>query len=308
MDLYILEKVMEGRSQVSFQLSSLLLGNNLVQHPIGRMTNEDVGGNVPTKGILISDMESGDRNVGTHTPISTNLGVEGEFTHQEHTYLTTTCTRSMPCSWFSPIFFRLLKSWTTGDSISRNQSVHQPTARVVAVDGSLREFPIPVSVSDVLGTGHRQDSFFLCSSDTLFYDTYIPRLKPGDWLVSGQIYFVLPSSMLDVPLTSLDMAVLAVKASCALASAVKYPGRRRARVVPAASSSTEFDVGHQRFNEATLGSGSGIAYVDDGQGYHASKDNKKMKMVKSVSMRMRLRTSRRIHSRQRLGTIDEADE
>ncbi|KAH7684391.1 hypothetical protein IHE45_05G239000 [Dioscorea alata] len=189
----------------------------------------------------------------------------------------------------------------------KSQSVKQPTARVVAVNGSLQEFPIPVSVSDVLDFFQQlrlQDPFFICSSDTLFYDEHIPRMKLDDSLVSGQIYFVLHSSMLDAPLTSLDMASLALKASCALASAVKLPRLRRTRVLPTGDNSTEFDVENRRFNEATLGVG-----VD--HNYHSTTNNinKRMKMG-TVSMRMRLRPSRRTFnsSKRRLPTIDEVDE
>lgn len=192
-----------------------------------------------------------------------------------------------------------------------SQSFKQPTARVVAVNGSLQEFPIPVSVSDVLDFFEHlrlQDPFFICSSDTLFYDEYIPRMKLDDSLVSGQIYFVLHSSMLDAPLTSLDMASLALKASCALASAVKVPRLRRARVVPTGDNSTDFDVENRRFNEATLGVGVGV-----GHNYHSSTTNNinkiRMKMG-TVSMRTRLRPSRRTFntSKRRLPTIDEVDE
>ncbi|KAM0932406.1 hypothetical protein DsansV1_C46g0242461 [Dioscorea sansibarensis] len=186
-----------------------------------------------------------------------------------------------------------------------SQSVNQPTARVVAVNGSLEEFPIPVSVSDVLDSFHhrRQDPFFICSSDTLFYDEYIPRMKLDDSLVPGQIYFVLHSSMLDAPLTSLDMASLAVKASCALASAVKLPRLRRARVVPTGDNNIGFDGENRKFNEATLGVGA--------DHYHSTTNNinKRMKMG-TVSMRMRLRSSRRTFNstKRRLPTIDEVDE
>ncbi|KAJ1273815.1 hypothetical protein BS78_05G013800 [Paspalum vaginatum] len=118
-------------------------------------------------------------------------------------------------------------------SISRQ--VQQPAlARVIAADGSLKELPASssssrVSVSDVVG--HSRDvasstSFFVCNSDALYFNELPPALSPGEPLRSGQIYFVLPADMLERPLSTADMAALAVRASTELASSSK---RRRLR-------------------------------------------------------------------------------
>ncbi|KAM0847159.1 hypothetical protein ACQ4PT_055205 [Festuca glaucescens] len=77
----------------------------------------------------------------------------------------------------------------------------QPSsARVIAADGSLTEFPAssPISVSDVLGdnAGRR---FFVCSSDALYFDEDVPALGGGELLRPGQIYFVLPAAKLGRP-------------------------------------------------------------------------------------------------------------
>ncbi|KAM0847157.1 hypothetical protein ACQ4PT_055203 [Festuca glaucescens] len=97
-------------------------------------------------------------------------------------------------------------------------------ARVIAADGLLTEFPAssPVSVSDVLGdnAGRR---FFVCSSDALYFDEDVPALGGGELLRPGQIYFVLPAAMLGRPLSSADMAAMAVRASEALATARARP-------------------------------------------------------------------------------------
>ena len=121
---------------------------------------------------------------------------------------------------------------------SLSRQVHQPAspapARVIAADGSLKELPAASSprVSDVLGhTGDAAQSLFVCNSDALYFNEHPPALAPGDLLRPGQIYFVLPAAMLEKPLSTADMAALAVRASTALASSTKRRshGRRRAR-------------------------------------------------------------------------------
>jgi hypothetical protein len=74
-------------------------------------------------------------------------------------------------------------------------------------------------------------SFFVCNSDTLYFNDCSPALAPGEVLRPGQIYFVLPAAMLDRLLSTVDMATLAVQATTALASGnkPKRHGRRRAR-------------------------------------------------------------------------------
>ena len=121
---------------------------------------------------------------------------------------------------------------------SLSRQVHQPAspapARVIAADGSLKELPAASSprVSDVLGhTGDAAQSLFVCNSDALYFNEHPPALAPGDLLRPGQIYFVLPAAMLEKPLSTADMAALAVRASTALVSSTKRwsHGRRRAR-------------------------------------------------------------------------------
>ncbi|KAG2649149.1 uncharacterized protein LOC120654944 [Panicum virgatum] len=121
---------------------------------------------------------------------------------------------------------------------SLSRQVHQQAspapARVIAADGSLKELPASSSsrVSDVLGhTGDAAQSLFVCNSDALYFNEHPPALAPADLLRPGQIYFVLPAAMLEKPLSTADMAALAVRASTALASSTKRRshGRRRAR-------------------------------------------------------------------------------
>ncbi|XP_072968173.1 uncharacterized protein [Typha angustifolia] len=113
---------------------------------------------------------------------------------------------------------------------SRTKSNSKPTAKVIAVDGSLKEYSAPTAAADVLGDDIR--SHFLCNSDALYFDAEIPALGHRERVQVGQLYFVLPNAKLDHPLTGVDMAALAVKASSALASRRRGGRRRIIRVMP----------------------------------------------------------------------------
>ncbi|XP_047076531.1 uncharacterized protein LOC124686673 [Lolium rigidum] len=155
---------------------------------------------------------------------------------------------------------------------SLSQQAQQPApVRVIAADGSLKELPASpqVAVSDVLG-GDAASSFFVCNSDDLYFDEPPPALAAGELLQPGQIYFLLPAAVLGRPLSSADMASLAVRASADMASlavrasaalATKRPQRRgrknqKVRVVPMQEG--ELEAGedvlfNQKVNERTLG-------------------------------------------------------
>uniref|UniRef100_A0A0E0CH58 Uncharacterized protein n=1 Tax=Oryza meridionalis TaxID=40149 RepID=A0A0E0CH58_9ORYZ len=115
-------------------------------------------------------------------------------------------------------------------SSRRGGSPAPAPARVIAADGSLKEFHAAASpaVADVLRGDGDGESFFVCSSDALYFNEQPPAMAPGEALRPGQIYFVLPAAMLGQPLSTADMAALAVRASAALAAA-KAPRRRGAR-------------------------------------------------------------------------------
>ncbi|XP_047076548.1 uncharacterized protein LOC124686688 [Lolium rigidum] len=141
---------------------------------------------------------------------------------------------------------------------SLSQQAHQPApVRVIAADGSLKEFPASprVTVSDVLGG--EAASFFVCNSDELYFNEPPPSLAAGELLQPGQIYFVLPAAAFTRPLSSADMASLAVRASSALAA---RPHRRvgknkKMRVVPVQEEpeNREDVLFNEKLNERTLG-------------------------------------------------------
>lgn len=120
-----------------------------------------------------------------------------------------------------------------------SEQARPPTAKVISIHGDLREYNLPAFVSQVLqaeiasSSSSSSSSWFLCNSDLLLYDEYIPVLDSDVPLHADQIYFVLPKSKLQHRLTSSDMAALAVKASLALQNSNKDPRRgKKARISP----------------------------------------------------------------------------
>lgn len=121
-------------------------------------------------------------------------------------------------------------------SVGRNECDSSPTtAKIVTVNGDLREYNVPVLASQVLeaesmassSSSSRSSSYFLCNSDSLYYEDFIPAIESEEILQADQIYFVLPISKRQYRLTASDMAALAVKASVAIEKSAGNKNRRR---------------------------------------------------------------------------------
>ncbi|KDP46203.1 hypothetical protein JCGZ_10043 [Jatropha curcas] len=97
-----------------------------------------------------------------------------------------------------------------------------PTAKLIFKDGHIEEFPYPIRVSHLL---QRNPNCFICNTDDMDYDNYIPAIDGDKELQLGQIYFALPVSWLKIKLQPPEMAALAVKASLALQTTGGRPRR-----------------------------------------------------------------------------------
>lgn len=134
---------------------------------------------------------------------------------------------------------------------STNTEFHprSPSAKVVSINGDLKEFPVPVTVYQViLQLDSSSNPCFLCSSDALYFDELVTALKMDYQLEANQLYFILPMSKLERPLTASDMAALAVKASEALKkSSYSKDGHRvkkKARISPVLFNDNSSDVNY----------------------------------------------------------------
>ncbi|KAK1287737.1 hypothetical protein QJS10_CPB19g00919 [Acorus calamus] len=127
-----------------------------------------------------------------------------------------------------------------------------PTAKIVSLDGSLKEFSVPVEASHALKGEDDGDTCFLCSSDKLYYEECAMEMRPDEFLEVGQIYFVLSDEYRRRVLTSSDMVALAVKASSAMEgdgrNMKKKERRRRRGGRAAAAQVVPMVVNDERFN------------------------------------------------------------
>ncbi|XP_047978892.1 uncharacterized protein LOC125220798 [Salvia hispanica] len=121
-----------------------------------------------------------------------------------------------------------------GICISSNSiSASAPSATVIAATGELIRLPLPATASEALQSlNSPPNSFFLCSSDRLYFDDFIPPLSPADRLDAAQIYFALPAAKLRYRLSAPEMAALAVKASAAM-DQIGRRKKKKARISPA---------------------------------------------------------------------------
>lgn len=123
--------------------------------------------------------------------------------------------------------------FSTGMVMDSKHHLNLSSANVITLNGQLRQFPVPLTVSQLFlqldseseSKSKSESEYFICNSDSLYYDEYMQAMDLTEELQSGQIYFILPNSRLHYPLSASDMAALAVKASAAISSTNKNSQR-----------------------------------------------------------------------------------
>ncbi|KFK42075.1 hypothetical protein AALP_AA2G208100 [Arabis alpina] len=197
-------------------------------------------------------------------------------------------------------------------SIGRNECDSSPsTAKIVTINGDLREYNVPVLAYQVLeaesmsSSSIRSSSYFLCNSDSLYYDDFIPAIESEEILQSDQIYFVLPISKRQYRLTASDMAGLAVKASVAIEKAAGNKNRRRksGRISPVVMLNPPNDRILTAGNETVMEKGKVLnktTTFKGGNGYSRSGSVRKLRRYTSGRAKLAVRSFRL-----RLSTIYE---
>ncbi|KAK8914297.1 hypothetical protein KSP39_PZI024163 [Platanthera zijinensis] len=104
---------------------------------------------------------------------------------------------------------------------------YPPPSMVVTVDGYLLEYSLGVTAADVLAA--TAPGCVLCNSDKLLFDGYPPAVGPHEELDPGQIYFLLPATVLRRQLSGANVAALAVRASAAMTRTAAAPAEKRGR-------------------------------------------------------------------------------
>ena len=87
------------------------------------------------------------------------------------------------------------------------------TTKVIHENGRVQEFKNSIKASYILS---RNPNYFLCSSESMYIGSYAPQVPVDDNLQLGQIYFLMPSSKSQVPISLKDLCSMAVKASATL--------------------------------------------------------------------------------------------
>ncbi|GLJ44733.1 hypothetical protein SUGI_0940600 [Cryptomeria japonica] len=101
-----------------------------------------------------------------------------------------------------------------GICISSQSNESQPTANLILMDVSIREFAEAQKCREIL---QEYPGHFICSSDGLYVGRKIcDILEEDDQLQLGQLYFLLPIQKLEYVLTDSDMAALLLKANSAV--------------------------------------------------------------------------------------------
>ncbi|KAK4424162.1 hypothetical protein Salat_1609600 [Sesamum alatum] len=96
-----------------------------------------------------------------------------------------------------------------------HESTSVLTAKLILLDGQLREFSWPVKVSSLL---QPNSGCFICSSEEMELDEFAAAMGGDEVLQPGELYFELPMERRNRRLQVEDMAELVLKASVALAS------------------------------------------------------------------------------------------
>ncbi|KAG6571421.1 hypothetical protein SDJN02_27984, partial [Cucurbita argyrosperma subsp. argyrosperma] len=100
-----------------------------------------------------------------------------------------------------------------GMRLHQQQQPNLDSIKVIHMDGFVQEFSDPIKASKI--TSHNPN-LLLCNSDEMFIGSRVPSLSPDENLQLGQIYFLLPLSLAQSPLSLPDLCNFAIKASSAL--------------------------------------------------------------------------------------------
>ncbi|KAM7252274.1 hypothetical protein ACFE04_024157 [Oxalis oulophora] len=85
--------------------------------------------------------------------------------------------------------------------------------KIIHYDGRLQEFHRPIKAGHVLSL---HANCFLCSIESMDIDSHVPHVPIDEDLQLGQIYFLMPQSIHQSPLSLHQLCSLAVKAAASL--------------------------------------------------------------------------------------------
>ncbi|XVF00641.1 hypothetical protein REPUB_Repub04eG0018500 [Reevesia pubescens] len=87
------------------------------------------------------------------------------------------------------------------------------TTKIIYPNGKLQEFRQPIKASLILS---QNPNCFLCNSELMYVNSRLPQVPEDEELQLDQIYFLMPESKSQAPLSLQELCLLAIKASTAL--------------------------------------------------------------------------------------------
>uniref|UniRef100_A0A6N2L1G8 DUF4228 domain-containing protein n=1 Tax=Salix viminalis TaxID=40686 RepID=A0A6N2L1G8_SALVM len=87
------------------------------------------------------------------------------------------------------------------------------TTKIVHTDGRLQEFRQPIRASNVLSLN---PNTFLCCAESMYIGCHLPQVPDDEELQLGQLYFLIPLSKSNIPLSLQELCSLASKADASL--------------------------------------------------------------------------------------------
>ncbi|KAJ4963669.1 hypothetical protein NE237_023608 [Protea cynaroides] len=95
----------------------------------------------------------------------------------------------------------------------REDLIQKSEAMVIDADGKLQKFKEQTKVRDVIS---QNPNCFLCNAESIYVDSCFPPLPDTEELQFGQIYFLLPLTKQNIPVTLPDLCTLAIRTASVL--------------------------------------------------------------------------------------------
>ncbi|KAI4314900.1 hypothetical protein L6164_027763 [Bauhinia variegata] len=114
---------------------------------------------------------------------------------------------------------KVISGWAKSTSKGEGESSRRASIRsssaitVIELEGGIKELKQAMEAKVVIS---QNPNCFLCNSESMYIGTCMPRLPDEEMLLPGQIYFLVPLSQANKPLSLPLLCELAIKASSAL--------------------------------------------------------------------------------------------
>jgi hypothetical protein len=120
---------------------------------------------------------------------------------------------------------KITKKTTKGGVDFTSESFRRPSSIMVMniSTGAIKEYKQPIRANVVVSENNDdKNCFYLSNAESMCIDTCMPRVPDEEELLPGRIYFIVPLSHSDFPLSLSFLCDLAVKVSSAIDNVQRY--------------------------------------------------------------------------------------